>query len=77
MWKRVVAALLDFATVFWVGGYVIGAATGGTTDEGFSLTGGPAIALFVVIVAYFYIGRRRMGGTLWDRVFGIRRPQPY
>jgi hypothetical protein len=32
--------------------------------------------LFVLVVAYFYVGRRVAGGTLWDRFFGIVRPQP-
>jgi hypothetical protein len=32
--------------------------------------------LFVRIVVYFYVGRRIAGGTLWDRFYGITRPQP-
>lgn len=76
IWKRVVASILDFLTVFLVGGYVIGALTGNTTSEGFQLSGWPALVLFAIIVVYFYVGRRRLGGTLWDRIFGISRPQP-
>jgi hypothetical protein len=75
--KRGVAATLDFLTVFFVGGYVIGKLTGETTAEGFSLSGGAAIALFALIVVYFYVGRKVLGGTLWDRILGIARPQPY
>jgi hypothetical protein len=45
-------------------------------DGGFTLNGWPAVVWFALIVAYFFIGRRYAGGTLWDRVFGIRRPQP-
>ena len=75
--KRGLAAVLDFLTVFFVGGYVIGKLTGETTDSGFSLSGGPAIALFALIVVYFYAGRKKLGGTLWDRIFSIARPQPY
>lgn len=75
-WKRVIAAILDFLTVFFVGGYLIGLATGNTTAEGFNLTGLPALALFALIVIYFYVGRRWAGGTLWDWIFRIRRPQP-
>ena len=77
VWKRVVAAILDFLTVVLAGGYLIGYATGALTAEGFSLTGWRALLLFALIVAYFLIGRRLLGGTLWDRIFGIRRPQPY
>jgi hypothetical protein len=77
LWKRVIASILDFIMVFSVGGYLIGAATGGLKPGGFNLDGWPALLLFAVIVAYFYIGRRLAGGTLWDRFFGIARPQPF
>jgi DMSO reductase anchor subunit len=76
VWKRVVATILDFLTVFIGGGYLIGRATGSLTPDGFNLTGVPALLLFALIVAYFFAGRRVLGGTLWDRVLGIRRPQP-
>jgi hypothetical protein len=76
VWKRVVASILDFLTVFLVGGYVIGLMVGGDTANGFQLSGAAAFALFAVIVIYFYVGRRHARGTLWDRFFRIRRPQP-
>ena len=76
-WKRVLAAVFDFITVFFGGGWIIGQLTGEVTDEGFALTGGPAIALFALIIIYFIAGRRFLGGTLWDRIFRIARPQPY
>jgi uncharacterized RDD family membrane protein YckC len=76
IWKRVVAAILDFFTVFFVGGYVIAKLTGGMTDDGFHLKGAPAFVLFGLIVVYFVVCRRYAGGTLWDRIFGIKRPQP-
>ena len=75
-WKRVVAAMLDFFTVFFAGGFLIGWATGNLTQSGFQLNGWPALVLFALIVAYFIIGRRFAGGTLWDRIFRIARPQP-
>ena len=75
-WKRVLASILDFLTIFIIGGIAIGKATGETTQGGFNLSGVPALVLFVVIIAYFYVGRRHAGGTIWDRIFGIRRPQP-
>ena len=74
-WKRVAAPILDFLTVFFGGGMFIAWATGNTTDGGFNLNGAPALALFALIVVYFFVGRRYAGGTLWDRIFGIRRPQ--
>jgi hypothetical protein len=75
-WKRVLAPILDFLTVFFGGGMVIGLATGMTAPGGFNLQGWPAIVLFALIVAYFYVGRRVAGGTLWDRFLGVARPQP-
>jgi hypothetical protein len=75
--RRGVAATLDVLTVFFGAGYVIGALSGQLTESGFALTGGPALLLFAVCVAYFYIGRRVLGGTLWDRILGIGRPQPH
>ena len=76
VWKRVVATCLDAITVFSGAGFVIGKLTGNLTPSGFQLDGGPALLLFAVIAAYFVVGRKYAGGTLWDRVFGIRRPQP-
>ena len=76
VWKRVVASILDFLMVFIMGGTIIGKLTGNLTSGGFSLDGLPALALFALVAGYFYIGRRVMGGTLWDRFFKIARPQP-
>ncbi len=69
-WKVVLAAILDFLLVFLVGGYVIARLTGNTTDGGFQLNGWPALALLVLVVAYFW-GMKRLGGTLFKRVFGL------
>lgn len=77
VWKRNVAAILDFLTAFLALGWIIAKATGNITPEGgFSLTGGPALLLFALVAIYFYVGRKLAGGTLWDRFFGIKRPQP-
>ena len=78
MWKRILAPILDWITVFGVGGYLIVSATGKLETEGFGfdLEGWPALLLLAVVIAYFYVGRRVAGGTPWDRIFGIGRPQP-
>ncbi len=76
IWKRVLASILDASTAFFAIGYVIAALTGNTTANGFDLNGWPALLLFALIVIYFYVGRRVIGGTLWDRILGIARPQP-
>lgn len=69
-WKLLVAGILDFLLIFIVGGYLIALATGGTTSGGFQLNGLPAILLFALIFLYFW-GMRRMGGTLFRRLFGV------
>ena len=55
-----------------VGGYVIGHLTNNVTDDGFKLEGVPALVLFALIVAYFVILGRFLGGTLWQRLLGTR-----
>ena len=67
-WRKVIAAILDFLTIFFVGGFVVGYLSGGLTDNGFDLKGGPALILFALIVAYFIVGRKFAGGTIWQRI---------
>lgn len=71
-WRKVVAAILDFIFVFAIAGYAIGHFTGNTTDEGFDLKGGPAFLFFAVIILYFIIFRRLLGGTVFQRLLGAR-----
>ena len=71
-WRKVVAAILDFIFVFAIGGYVIGYLSGGLTEGGFNLQGGPAFVLFAVIILYFVIFTRFLGGTVWQRLLGVR-----
>jgi hypothetical protein len=42
--------------------------TGGLTPDGFKLNGAPAFILFAIVIAYFVIGRKFAGGTLWQRI---------
>lgn len=75
MWRKVLAAILDFLTVFLVGGFVIGYLAGGMTPEGgFELSGAPALILFVLIAVYFVVFTKFLGGTLWQRVLHTRTP---
>ncbi len=71
-WRKVFAAILDFLTVFFAGGYLIGYSTGTLTTGGFKLEGVPALILFAVIVAYFVVGRKYLNGTIWQRILGAR-----
>ena len=66
--RKVFAAILDFFTIFIVGGDIIGKMTGESTDGGFNLEGGPALLLFALIVVYFVVGRKYAGGTFWQRI---------
>lgn len=67
-WRRITAIILDFITVFFGGGYVIGALTGNLTADGFKLEGMPALILLALTVVYFVAGNRYLGGTIWQRV---------
>jgi hypothetical protein len=69
-WRKVIAAILDFIFIFFIAGYVIGYFAGGLSEKGFSLSGMPAFVLFAVIVLYFIVFRRYLGGTLFQRLLG-------
>jgi uncharacterized membrane protein YoaK (UPF0700 family) len=72
LWRKILAWILDFITIFGLGGYFIAKMTGGLTDHGFNLSGGPALLLLALIIAYFVIGHRFAGGTLWQRILRAR-----
>ncbi len=67
-WRRIAAPILDFITVFFGGGYAIGALTGRLTADGFKLEGMPALILLALIVINFVAGNKYLGGTIWQRV---------
>ncbi|MDP2412094.1 MAG: hypothetical protein Q8M26_17660 [Pseudolabrys sp.] len=71
-WRKVVAGLLDFFFVFAIAGYAIARMTGNVSDDGFELRGGPAFILFAIVILYFVIFTRYLGGTLWQRLLGVR-----
>jgi len=66
------AAILDTITSFSIFGYLIAKFTGNTTDDGFQLNGLPALILFALVIGYFVAGKY-LGGTIWQRIFGINR----
>ena len=66
--RKVFAAILDFIFIFWVAGLTIGYFSGGLTKDGFSLNGSPALLSFLVIILYFVVFRRYLGGTLFQRL---------
>ena len=71
-WRKVVAGILDFICVLMIGGYAIGYMTGNVSDEGFKLNGAPALLLFAVIILYFVVFTPYLGGTVWQRLLGVR-----
>lgn len=71
-WRKILAAVLDFIFVFAIFGYGIAYMSGGLTDAGFELEGGPAFLLFAMIILYFVIFTRFLGGTVWQRLLGVR-----
>ncbi|POO57442.1 hypothetical protein [Agrobacterium rosae] len=72
-WRIVLAAILDFFTAFWIFGYLVALVFGGRTEEGFSLQGMPAVLVFALIVAYFLVFNRYLGGTIWKRILKAKR----
>ncbi len=72
-WRIILAAILDFLTAFFVLGYIVASIFGGRTDDGFKLNGLPALLLFVLIVAYFLVFNRYLGGAIWKRILRASR----
>ncbi len=61
------AFILDLVFSFFVIGYAVATITGDTTEEGFSLTGLPAIVMFALWILYM-AGMPRLGGRLFQRL---------
>jgi uncharacterized membrane protein YoaK (UPF0700 family) len=72
-WREVFAAIFDFFLVFALGGYFVAKLTGNTHQYGFTLEGLAALAAFALIAAYFVIGNRYFGGTVFKHIFGTAR----
>ncbi|MEX4008235.1 hypothetical protein [Neoaquamicrobium sediminum] len=70
-WRAVGSFLLDFVTSFLVLGYLFAFMIGQTTEAGFRLTGLPAFLVIVLVVAYFVVFNRFLGGTIWRRILGV------
>lgn len=70
-WRIILAAALDFLTAFFVFGFVISMIFGGNTENGFTLSGLPALILLALIFLYFWVARKYFGRTIWKRVFSV------
>ncbi len=73
-WRIVLAGILDFFTAFFVIGFLVATLLGGRTENGFELSGLPALICFALIIAYFVVFNRFLGGTIWKRILKARRP---
>ncbi len=71
-WRKVFAAILEFIFVFAIAGYAVGYLTGNLTEEGFDLHGGPAFIVFAIVILYFVIFMRFLGGTVFQRLLRVR-----
>ena len=76
VWRKVLAAMLDFSFAFYLAGYVVGYFTGDLADGGFELKGVPALIVFALIAAYFVVFARFLGGTVGQRMLGTRGVPP-
>ena len=72
-WRIILAFLLDLITGFVVIGWLVAWATGSLTQGGFSLNGGPALLFFALLIGYFVVFNRYLGGTIWKRILGAVR----
>lgn len=73
LWRKVLAAVLDFFFALYIAGHGVGYLTGNLTSDGFKLEGAAAISVFALIVMYFVVFTRFVGGTLWQRLLRTRR----
>ena len=72
-WRIILAFILDLLMAFFVLGFLISRVFGGATETGFALEGWTALLLFALIVAYFVVFNRFLGGTIWKRILGAVR----
>lgn len=73
--KRALATVMDVVTIIVIAGAPIVWFAGEVTENSIRLHGWPAVLLLAIGFGYFHVGRRMAGGTLWDRILGIGRPQ--
>ncbi|GEO83333.1 MULTISPECIES: hypothetical protein [Alphaproteobacteria] len=72
-WRIILAFVLDLFSAFFVLGFAVASVAGGRTEEGFQLNGMPAFVLFALIIAYFVVFNRYLGGTIWKRILKAQR----
>ena len=69
--RRAVAVIID-SILLMVVAYLIAAVTGGTTTEGFNISGAPAFLWFAIALAYFIVMEKTSGATLGKRAMSLK-----
>jgi uncharacterized RDD family membrane protein YckC len=68
---RAVAAVIDAAVLFAVA-YVVALFTGGLTETGFEVQGGPAFLSFLIWFVYYTATEALLGASLGKLLLGLR-----
>lgn len=71
-WKIAAAFVLDLLTSFFGFGYAVAWLTGGVAGGVVALRGAPALIVLALVAGYFIGLGEYGGGTLWQRIFGLR-----
>lgn len=68
---RAVAVIID-TVILMIVGWVIALFFGGATSGGFALSGGPALLLFLIAIAYYIVLEAQQGATVGKMLLGLR-----
>lgn len=68
---RAVAVIID-TIILAIVGWIIALLFGGAMDTGFQLSGGPALLLFLIALAYYIVMEAQQGATVGKLVLGLR-----
>lgn len=66
--RKITAFIIDIFLSFFVIGGTIAYLTGDLTSGGFSLDGGPALLAIALVITYFIVGNKYLGGTIGKRI---------
>ena len=67
---RAIASIVDMI-VLGIVGYVVALETGGMTDDGFQLSGGPFFLVMLIWLVYYVVLEALWGGTIGKMLTGL------